>query len=81
MEEEVGRTRVVSLGVVERRRGMSSRPMLPEAEVMRIDLGGMVAFYLFFLWWWWFQVWFVRLMDLEDVVKKAVAFESQWCLV
>jgi hypothetical protein len=32
------------LGVVERRRGMSSRPMLPEAEVMRIDLGGMVAF-------------------------------------
>jgi hypothetical protein len=55
--------------------------MLPEAEVMRIDLGGMVAFYLFFLWWWRFQVWFVRLMDLEDVVKKAVAFESQWCLV
>lgn len=44
-EEEVGRTRVVSLGVVERRRGMSSRPMLPEAEVMRIDLGGMVAFF------------------------------------
>jgi hypothetical protein len=23
---------------------MSSRPMLPEAEVMRIDLGGMVPF-------------------------------------
>ena len=44
-EEEVGRTRVVSLGVVERRRGMSSRPMLPEAEVMRIDLGGI--FYCF----------------------------------
>lgn len=42
-EEEVGRTRDVSAEVVERIRGMSSRPMLPEAEVMRIDLGGMVA--------------------------------------
>lgn len=37
--EDVGRTRVV-VWVVERRRGISSRPMLPEAEVMRMDLGG-----------------------------------------
>lgn len=37
--DEVGRTRVV-FDVVERRRGISSRPMLPEAEVMRMDLGG-----------------------------------------
>lgn len=43
-EEEVGRTRVVLDGVVERRRGMRSRPMLPEAEVMRIDFGGMFDF-------------------------------------
>lgn len=42
-EDEVGRTRVVDDGVVERRRGMRSRPMLPEAEVMRIDFGGIVA--------------------------------------
>lgn len=43
-EDEVGRTRVVLDGVVERRRGMRSRPMLPEAEVMRIDFGGMFDF-------------------------------------
>lgn len=49
-EDEVGRTRVVSDGVVERRSGMSSRPMLPEAEVMRIDFGsGIVAFFFLFL--------------------------------
>ena len=39
VEEEVGRTRVAV--VVVRRSGMSSRPMLPEAEVMRIVVGGM----------------------------------------
>lgn len=36
--EEVGRMRVEV--VVERRRGMRTRPMLPEAEVMRIFWGG-----------------------------------------
>ena len=48
-EEEVGRTRVVVAGVVERRSGMRSRPMLPEAEVMRIDLGGIVGFLVWFI--------------------------------
>lgn len=47
-EEEVGRTRVVVDGVVERRRGMRSRPMLPEPEVMRIDLGGIFGILVFF---------------------------------
>ena len=42
--EDVGRTRVVSF-VVERRRGISSRPMLPEAEVMRIDFGDIPCFF------------------------------------
>jgi len=46
--EEVGRMRRVVWGVVVRRRGMSSRPMLPEAEVMRTDFGGMVSFLLSF---------------------------------
>ena len=36
--EEVGRMRVA--GVVERRRGIRARPMLPEAEVTRIVFGG-----------------------------------------
>lgn len=40
--DEVGRIRVVSL-VVERRRGMRTRPMLPEADVMRMDLGDIVC--------------------------------------
>jgi len=39
-EDDVGRMRVAV--VVARRRGMSSRPMLPEAEVMRIEGGGIV---------------------------------------
>ena len=58
-EDEVGRTRVVSEGVVERRSGMSSRPMLPEAEVMRIDLGGIVAFF--------FPVLFLLMMVVVDI--------------
>lgn len=40
--DEVGRMRFVSL-VVERRRGIRTRPMLPEADVMRMDFGDIVG--------------------------------------
>ena len=43
VSDEVGRIRFVSLVVVERRRGIRTRPMLPEADVMRMDFGDIVG--------------------------------------
>jgi hypothetical protein len=42
--DEVGNMRVV-FWVVESQRGINSRPMLPEADVRRIDFGG-IAFFI-----------------------------------
>lgn len=46
--EEVGRMRRVDSGVVERRCGMRRRPIVPLAEVRRMDFGDMVEVCVFF---------------------------------